>query len=149
MAGTEAGGKAAAVTNKKKYGADFYTRIGAKGGQASNTGGFAANPELAREAGRKGGTLSSRLGVRSGDGKKRRVLTTEERLRRLVELERRYAAKQAELEAIKERREARLLQVKQQLIEREKRAAKTLQAAKAKQEQLDRELSRLRKTSDV
>lgn len=149
MAGTKAGGEAAAVTNKKKYGADFYHKIGKRGGEASNTGGFAANPELAREAGRKGGTLSSRLGVRSGYGKKRRVLTTEQRLRRMVELERRYANKQAELEAIKQRRAARLLQAKQQLIDREQRAAQRLAAVKAKQEQLDQELSRLRNTSNV
>ena len=33
MAGTKSGGKAAAATNKSKYGADFYARIGAKGGK--------------------------------------------------------------------------------------------------------------------
>ena len=32
MAGTKAGGKAAAATNKAKYGKDFYANIGAKGG---------------------------------------------------------------------------------------------------------------------
>ena len=60
MAGTKAGGKAAAATNKIKYGADFYAKIGAKGGRAGHTGGFAANPELARVAGRKGGMISRR-----------------------------------------------------------------------------------------
>jgi len=60
MAGTEAGGKAAAKTNKKRHGDDFYKRIGAKGGRNGNTGGFAANRELARTAGAKGGRISKR-----------------------------------------------------------------------------------------
>lgn len=52
------GGKKAAATNKERYGADFYVNIGALGGRKSRGGGFAANPELAREAGRKGGKKS-------------------------------------------------------------------------------------------
>jgi len=60
MAGTKAGGKAAAATNKTKYGADFYARIGAKGGKKGHTGGFFANRELARIAGAKGGRISRR-----------------------------------------------------------------------------------------
>jgi uncharacterized protein len=60
MAGTKAGGQAAAATNKKKYGSDFYAKIGAKGGQNGKTGGFFANRELAREAGRRGGRVSRR-----------------------------------------------------------------------------------------
>lgn len=60
MAGTEKGGKEAAKTNKKRHGKDFYAKIGAKGGKKSRGGGFAANRELAREAGRKGGKLSRR-----------------------------------------------------------------------------------------
>lgn len=60
MSGTKSGGKKAAETNRKKYGKEFYAQIGAKGGRKSNTGGFAANRELAREAGRKGGTISRR-----------------------------------------------------------------------------------------
>lgn len=60
MAGTKEGGKKAAATNKSKYGSDFYARIGAKGGSNGNTGGFAANPELARIAGAKGGRISRR-----------------------------------------------------------------------------------------
>ncbi len=60
MAGTKAGGKAAADTNKKKYGADFYAKIGAKGGKLGKTGGFYADRELAREAGRRGGKISRR-----------------------------------------------------------------------------------------
>lgn len=60
MAGTKAGGKKAAQTNMEKYGADFYSRLGRKGGRNGHTGGFASNPELAREAGRKGGRISRR-----------------------------------------------------------------------------------------
>jgi general stress protein YciG len=60
MAGTKTGGKAAATTNKTKYGADFYARIGAIGGKKGHTGGFAANRELARIAGAKGGRISRR-----------------------------------------------------------------------------------------
>ena len=60
MAGTKAGGQAAAATNKQKYGSDFYAKIGAKGGKLGKTGGFFANRELAREAGRRGGRISRR-----------------------------------------------------------------------------------------
>jgi len=60
MPGTISGGKRAAETNKKKYGKDFYARIGAKGGKLGTTGGFAANPALARIAGAKGGRISKR-----------------------------------------------------------------------------------------
>lgn len=60
MAGTKAGGKAAAETNKKKYGEDFYRIQGSKGGKLGKTGGFYANRELARIAGAKGGRISRR-----------------------------------------------------------------------------------------
>lgn len=60
MAGTKAGGIKAAATNKAKHGADFYARIGRIGGQRGHTGGFAANPQLARIAGAKGGRVSRR-----------------------------------------------------------------------------------------
>lgn len=60
MSGNKKGGLKAAATNLTKHGADFYARIGAIGGKASTTGGFYANRELAREAGRKGGTKSRR-----------------------------------------------------------------------------------------
>lgn len=58
MAGTKAGGQAAAKTNKNKYGSDFYAKIGAKGGKLGRTGGFYANRDLARIAGAKGGRKS-------------------------------------------------------------------------------------------
>jgi hypothetical protein len=60
MAGTKAGGKAAAETNKRKYGSDFYAKIGAKGGKLGRTGGFFADRNLARIAGAKGGRISRR-----------------------------------------------------------------------------------------
>ena len=69
MAGTKAGGRKAASTNKNKYGKDFYAEIGRKGGKNGHTGGFASNIELAREAGRKGGKISKR-----GPAKKNTVI---------------------------------------------------------------------------
>lgn len=60
MAGTKAGAKKAAQTNIRLYGADFYKNMGRLGGQNGHTGGFAANHELSREAGRKGGAISRR-----------------------------------------------------------------------------------------
>lgn len=41
MAGTQAGGKNAATTNKERYGEDYYARIGRIGGKKGTTGGFA------------------------------------------------------------------------------------------------------------
>ena len=60
MSGTAKGGLLAAEENKKKHGADFYKRIGAKGGKRGHTGGFYANRELARKAGSIGGRISRR-----------------------------------------------------------------------------------------
>lgn len=60
MAGTIKGGQKAAATNKKRYGLDFYERIGAAGGKISRGGGFAKNRQLAVEAGRRGGRASRR-----------------------------------------------------------------------------------------
>jgi len=59
MAGTKAGGLKAAAANKAKD-PNFYAKIGAKGGMNGKTGGFAANPALARVAGAKGGKISRR-----------------------------------------------------------------------------------------
>lgn len=58
MAGTKAGGRKAASTNKIRYGDQFYEGIGAEGGRKSRGGGFAKNPHLASIAGRKGGLRS-------------------------------------------------------------------------------------------
>lgn len=60
MAGTKSGGLKAAATNKERHGDDFYARIGARGGRNGHTGGFSANPELAKKAGAKGGRKSRR-----------------------------------------------------------------------------------------
>lgn len=60
MAGNKAGAKKAAATNKLRHGADFYSRIGRQGGMNGHTGGFFANPELAKRAGHIGGTISRR-----------------------------------------------------------------------------------------
>ena len=60
MAGTKEGGLKACKTNYEKHGKDFYRNIGRKGGKNGHTGGFAANPELARIAGAKGGRNSKR-----------------------------------------------------------------------------------------
>lgn len=65
MAGTKAGAAKAAATNKARHGEDFYQRIA----KLSNAGwekngrkprGFAANRELARTAGARGGKISRR-----------------------------------------------------------------------------------------
>lgn len=71
MAGTVTGGKKAAATNKAKHGADFYAKIGAKGGRLGRTGGFATYMECRCKdiagthykqqcAGKKGGYVSKR-----------------------------------------------------------------------------------------
>jgi hypothetical protein len=63
MAGTRAGALKCAATNKKKYGPDFYKKIGAMGGKNGNTGGFAAGDagrERARIYGAVGGRISRR-----------------------------------------------------------------------------------------
>ncbi len=61
MAGSVAGGKQAAATNKSKYGSDFYHKIGSKGGSAKVPKGFALmDKEKVRDAGAKGGSVSRR-----------------------------------------------------------------------------------------
>ena len=60
MAGTIEGGKKAAKTNRERYGENWYSVIGAKGGKNGHTGGFASNPTLAKIAGAKGGRISRR-----------------------------------------------------------------------------------------
>lgn len=69
MPGNRAGGRKAAETNRKRQGADFYARIGRRGGRNGNTGGFASEKvgadgltgkERAVLAGRKGGAVSKR-----------------------------------------------------------------------------------------
>lgn len=67
-------------TLKSRYGEDYFRNMGRKGGLAKVPKGFAANPELARIAGCRGGRISKRkvsngrdnqqdnqLGEREGD----------------------------------------------------------------------------------
>lgn len=60
MAGTKAGALKAKQKMIDRYGADFYSRIGKLGGMAMVPKGFALSPQLAVEAGRKGGSISRR-----------------------------------------------------------------------------------------
>lgn len=60
MVGTKAGGLKAAATNKERYGENWYSRIGKKGGQNGHTGGFYGDSERARICGAKGGKNSKR-----------------------------------------------------------------------------------------
>lgn len=76
MSGTRIGGLKAAEKNKALHGEDFYSRIGRKGGQNGNTGGFYANRALATKMGKKGGKKSRRgAGVYKEilDANKRRI----------------------------------------------------------------------------
>lgn len=78
MSGTYAGGAKAAATNKRKYGDDYYARMGKIGGSVSKSGGYASEvvgkdgltgKQRAKVAGAKGGSSSSRAGIRNGKGK--------------------------------------------------------------------------------
>ena len=58
MAGNREGALKAAQTNKQNHGSDFYKKIGSKSWSnpdRSRVTGFALDPKLAVEAGRKGG----------------------------------------------------------------------------------------------
>jgi hypothetical protein len=67
MANTVSGGKKTAETNRRKYGPDFYARMGRVGGKLGHTGGFASKkvgadgltgPERAKRVGIIGGQTS-------------------------------------------------------------------------------------------
>lgn len=60
MSGTKAGGQAASATNRRKYGQDYYARIGSLGGKNGHTGGFAAG-EAGRERARIYGAVGGRI----------------------------------------------------------------------------------------
>lgn len=69
MVATSEGGKKAAITNKAKYGDNFYSEIGRRGGKNGHTGGFGSDKvgadgltgkQRARVAGSKGGAISKR-----------------------------------------------------------------------------------------
>lgn len=74
MAGTIKGGKKAAETVKKIHGKNFYKGIGHIGGKNGHTGGFAANPELAKIAGAKGGSKSKRGSGVEGEKLRQRIV---------------------------------------------------------------------------
>jgi general stress protein YciG len=68
MAGTKAGGMKAAALNLAKD-PDFYKKIGSRGGKNGTTGGFGngeAGRELAKRAGKLGGTISRRGSKQNG-----------------------------------------------------------------------------------
>ena len=58
------GGKLAALNNIKRHGADYYSKLGSRGGSKGKADGvikgFDANRELARRAGAEGGRISKR-----------------------------------------------------------------------------------------
>lgn len=61
MSGTKEGGKKAALTNKLRYGEDFYQKIGRQGGKWLGYKGFAMMPtEKVSAAGRLGGSRSKK-----------------------------------------------------------------------------------------
>jgi general stress protein YciG len=68
MAGNKAGGIKAAAVNKLKYGSDFYREIGRRGGSWCGPKGFAVNPQLAKVAGVKGGSISRRGPAKNKQG---------------------------------------------------------------------------------
>ena len=60
MTGTRIGALKAKKKMMERFGEDWYSKIGKLGGQAMVPKGFALNPQLAAEAGKKGGTISRR-----------------------------------------------------------------------------------------
>lgn len=99
MAGTRIGGMRSAESNIRQYGEDFYRRIGSMGGAKGRTGGFYANHELAKVAGRLGGLNGSRNNdyafKRTSQWKKRYGKAYEE----LLKLQREAQRKRLELQA--------------------------------------------------
>lgn len=92
MSGTKTGGQKAAATNKKKYGPDFYARIGFKGGSNGHNGGFASGtvgrdgltgPERAKRAGAKGGAISKRGPSKKHGGNVYKLRLTDEQIARI------------------------------------------------------------------
>lgn len=76
MSGTAIGGKKASITNKQRYGDNFYSVIGQRGGRNGHGGGFASEVigidglsgrERASVVGAIGGKKSRRTAVRNQD----------------------------------------------------------------------------------
>lgn len=81
MSGTRIGAAKAKATLIAKYGEDWYKTIGRRGGAVPSTGGFASSKvgadgltgvERAKVAGSIGGSISTRLGIKNGEGKTKR-----------------------------------------------------------------------------
>lgn len=87
MPGTRIGGLKAAMTNKVRYGKDFYAKAGAKGGKNGRTGGFAAGDE-----GRERAKLSGMIGGK----RSKRKWTPEECLAHGEMMKRRWAKKRTD-----------------------------------------------------
>lgn len=80
MAGTKTGGLKAALQIRRTMAKNFMPISAKLGGSAPKTKpcGFACDRERARLAGAKGGRISSRAGIRNGEGiSRRRVLPIE------------------------------------------------------------------------
>jgi general stress protein YciG len=60
MPGTLEGGSKTADTNKKKYGADYYVKLGKLGGKAGTGHKFGHGKVDPHEAGRKGGKATKK-----------------------------------------------------------------------------------------
>lgn len=97
MGGTTEGGLKSRATNYKKYGKDFYREIGRKGGKNGHTGGFAANPALARIAGAKGGRISKR-----GPSKKNKANKTKKTTESSAAIQELLKARIEELELLRD-----------------------------------------------
>jgi hypothetical protein len=69
MPGNKIGGAKASITNKAKYGDDFYQKIGAIGGKKGNTGGFAS--DIVGKDGLTGRQRASKVGVLGGKKSRR------------------------------------------------------------------------------
>lgn len=76
MSGNRTGGLKAAKKNMRNHGRGFYKRIGKLGGSVKHpeTRHFFVDREMARTAGAKGGTKSTRLGIKNRRKGWRKVL---------------------------------------------------------------------------
>jgi general stress protein YciG len=86
VSGTKTGGRAAAVTNKAKYGSGFYREIGAIGGSRSTRGGYwykkyvLGDVESIRHAGTLGGRMSRRGAHKTTEKERREIRKAYEEL---------------------------------------------------------------------
>ncbi len=58
MPGNKTGGQKTAETIRRRFGADYYQKLGQRGGKAGRTGGFYRDPERASQMGTIGGAIS-------------------------------------------------------------------------------------------